>query len=124
MYTLKPFKFPYLWTGGGGYNPPLDATAERERERENPCSEFPSLGKRRKRLLMTNAYFRAGLVLAMLEVVFPDSGLPKHIFIIRETFINRKNGLLMSIACGPILAGGSPRSIERRPAAGRGPRAA
>ena len=41
-----------------------------------------------------NIYFRIGLVLALLKVVFPDLGLPKQIFIIRETFINRGNGLL------------------------------
>ena len=37
-----------------------------------------------------NIYFRIGLVLAILKVVFPDLGLPKQIFIIRETFINRE----------------------------------
>ena len=40
-----------------------------------------------------NIYFRIGLVLAILKVVFPDLGLPKQLFIIRETFINRGNGL-------------------------------
>ena len=41
-----------------------------------------------------NIYFRIGLVLAILKVVFPDLGLPKQIFIIRETFINRGKWLI------------------------------
>ena len=40
-----------------------------------------------------NTYFRIGLVLAFQKVVFPDLGLLKQLFIVRETFINRGNGL-------------------------------
>ena len=48
-----------------------------------------------------NIYFRIGLVLAILKVVFPDLGLPKQIFIIRETFINRGNGLISLMVTPP-----------------------
>ena len=37
-----------------------------------------------------NTYFRIGLVLAILKVVFQDLGLLKHVFLIRETFTNRE----------------------------------
>ena len=40
-----------------------------------------------------NTYFRIGLVLAILKVVFPDLELLKQLFILRETFITRGNGL-------------------------------
>ena len=36
-----------------------------------------------------NAYFRIGLALAGLKVVFPDLGLLKQLCIIREACINR-----------------------------------
>ena len=72
MWVLGHSKGPF-WIEG-----------ERERERERKKEK-----ERRFEYGQENIYFRIGLVLAILKVVFPDLGLPKQIFFIRETFINR-----------------------------------